>query len=533
MKTNNLLIILLTLFSISCFSQITVSIQSLEYTNNGESTENVSNCGTIDLKSSTSTSINFGVNLSKPNQATGTGTLYIYTKKSSANSRVQLGSSQYIQESFWNQPSSGNHTYSTTISRSINASDFAGGSGGTLFVVFKLTGGTEYLSCSYTIKKDQTPTFELDDDSYDIPCGTTTTAYTFTAVNKYNSPGTVSYSWNVGNGWKYSGGTPVSGTITTTQNFITLSPNLGIVLPSNVSMTPTLDGVQYPTKTSTITRSDIVETITSVSGSSIVCSGGFNYTLDGNLISGQSVSYSLSNNSIATLSNASNTGVTINVTGNGALNLTATISNGCGQSYTRTKSLFAGAPPAFAVARGTAESEYCDIKYHYVPFTMADKNPLLNYNVTVFGMPPSTVSSFNANGFVLKFSKTFSGWVDFIVTASNSCGSKGVFREAHIDDCNSIPYGSQLRISEPVSVFKVYPNPSSDVVYLDLADTDNVPEKNQKIEAILYDMLGYKKEQVKIINNKASIDVSVLDAGLYILRVSINGETETHLISVK
>jgi hypothetical protein len=57
------LIMFSILWSSNLFSQVTVSIQSLQYTNNGQPTVNAPNCGNIDLGSSTSTSINFGINL--------------------------------------------------------------------------------------------------------------------------------------------------------------------------------------------------------------------------------------------------------------------------------------------------------------------------------------------------------------------------------------------------------------------------------------------------------------------------------------
>ncbi|WP_338357193.1 hypothetical protein [Yeosuana marina] len=99
MKTNTFSIILITLFTINCFSQVQISIQSLQYTNNGQPTENASSCGTIDLKSSTSTSIDFGINLSKPNgQVVGSSNLYVYTKKSSSDPRIQEWYSGSIPE---------------------------------------------------------------------------------------------------------------------------------------------------------------------------------------------------------------------------------------------------------------------------------------------------------------------------------------------------------------------------------------------------------------------------------------------------
>ena len=291
MKTNKLLIFTVFLITLNCFSQVGVNIQSLQYTNNGESTQNPTNCGTIDLKSSTSTSINFSVNLNKPNgQSVGLSDLYIYTKKSSSSFRVQQGGSVSIPGSFWNHPLSGDDTYSTTLSCTINAIDF-NVSGGTLYVVFKSSSNIEYLSCNYSIVKDQLPQFNLQPTSVVLDCGSTGTRV-FTAVNVNNSPGTVSYSWNVGSGWKYNG-VPVNGTFTTTTAVIYLEPVSGTTIPSNVTMTATLNGVSYPPKTATITRSNITKTITAIQGVSTFCSGSANYNFGTeNVFPGQSVSWS-------------------------------------------------------------------------------------------------------------------------------------------------------------------------------------------------------------------------------------------------
>jgi len=54
------------------YSQVNVSVQGLQYTNNGQATVNVTNCGIIDLASSTSSTINLGITLTKPyNQVVG------------------------------------------------------------------------------------------------------------------------------------------------------------------------------------------------------------------------------------------------------------------------------------------------------------------------------------------------------------------------------------------------------------------------------------------------------------------------------
>jgi hypothetical protein len=57
-------------------------MQSLQYKNSGQPTITLGNCGNIDLLPSASTTITFGINLSKPTaQVVGTRSVKIYNKK--------------------------------------------------------------------------------------------------------------------------------------------------------------------------------------------------------------------------------------------------------------------------------------------------------------------------------------------------------------------------------------------------------------------------------------------------------------------
>ncbi|SHG15671.1 hypothetical protein SAMN05444396_105116 [Flavobacterium segetis] len=141
-KIQFLQFIAMLFISFSTYSQVTASVQNLQYTNNGQATISAANCGNLDFGTSTSTSINLGINLSKPNgQVVGLSDLRVYTQKSSSDSRIERSWGQ-IQESSWNtlvQP----NTRQASANFSINSSDF-NVSGGILFVVFKSSGGTEY-----------------------------------------------------------------------------------------------------------------------------------------------------------------------------------------------------------------------------------------------------------------------------------------------------------------------------------------------------------------------------------------------------
>ncbi len=245
----------------------------------------------------------------------------------------------------------------------------------------------------------------------------------------------------------------------------------------------------------------------------------------------------LSNNTVASLTNASNTGVTLNLIGSGSVTLTATISNGCGQSYIITKNLFGGAPPAISVATGLFESQYCDIRYHYVPFIIT--KPLgttLSFPFLYPNVSYSAVYSGNDEyTYTFAFSKGYSGYFNIYAELTNSCGTEYYESEGdfYIQNCSELQLNNAANKSNLESIFKVYPNPSSDTVKLELVDANNAPEKNAEIDASLYDMLGFAKAKVIVENNKAVTDVSKLPLGLYVLKININGKTETHMISVK
>ena len=305
------------LLSITTYGQVNVSISNMQYIDGTP----ISDCGIIDFGTNSTVRVQFTINLSKQStQVVGTSNLYVYTIGSSG-SRIERKNEVVQQESF-------DTNYQSSADITMSASDF-NTSGGTLFAVFKSSGGTEYqTTCSYSITKTPLPTFTLSPTSVSLVCGSTSSrVFTVTPANIPNGA-TVTYSWS------YNGCSLVSSTATSR----TLIPNSGTNLPSSVSVTPSINGVAQQTKTATVSRSNIAKTITDISGASTLCSGSTSYTFGtDNVLPGQTVTWSLSNSTVATLSNASNTGVTLNVIGSGAVTLTATISNGCGQSYTRTK----------------------------------------------------------------------------------------------------------------------------------------------------------------------------------------------------
>lgn len=82
------------------------------------------------------------------------------------------------------------------------------------------------------------------------------------------------------------------------------------------------------------------------------------------------------------------------------------------------------------------------------------------------------------------------------------------------------------------AMYKVYPNPSSNTVNISLKNSENFPNSTDIISGALFDLTGISKSIVDINNNQATFSVDGLSPGIYVLKIYINGEPESHQISV-
>jgi hypothetical protein len=106
-------------------------------------------------------------------------------------------------------------------------------------------------------------------------------------------------------------------------------------------------------------------------------------------------------------------------------------------------------------------------------------------------------------------------------TVTNACGSVTLK-----NDCEFLKQNT-------TSYFSVYPNPSDDIVNIEIRDANNLPEKGAIISGELFDMLGLSKSKVEIVNNKATFSVRGLNKGIYVLKIYINDQVESHQIGVQ
>lgn len=301
----------------------------------------------------------FGVNLEKPtNMSVGNGFIKIYTKKSSSDNEIQQGTSETVLSISWG----GNETtesYFTSFSVPLDASDY-NTNGGKFFARYISSSDTEYNSCQYSIEKDEVPTFTLSPSSVTLSCGSTSSR-TFTVT-----PANIPSGANVTYAWSFNGWSPVSSTTTSR----TLEPNSGVNLPSNVSVTPSINGVAQTTQTSTVSRGDFSPTNYQITGDNSVCDIG-TYTI-ANLPSTISItSVSTSNPNIATASLNANDEIIVTKVADGLVTISAVIENACGQTDTITKVIEVGIPTSINATLTGAEA-VCGIQSY--TYTLSGAN---------------------------------------------------------------------------------------------------------------------------------------------------------------
>ncbi|MCW2119279.1 M4 family metallopeptidase [Flavobacterium sp. 7A] len=274
-------------------------------------------------------------------------------------------------------------------------------------------------------------------------------------------------------------------------------------------------------------NNNCVALLVDISGDSVLCSSSTNstYTVS-NLLPGSIVNWSISTNALLLVS-SNNTSITvkpINATYNGVATITANI-----DGNPSTKKIWIG-KPSFNISRASSQEETCDTKYHYIKYVIGNSQPSETYTIQTFTTGITT--SFAANNrIIFNVPKNYTGLLEFKVKGTNSCGLTDFFMEDMINVCGAT---AELNNSTATAItFKVYPNPTEDIVNIDLRDQNNQPEKGVTISGELFDLMGQSKSKIEIINNKASFSVNGLIKGIYILKLFLNDKSESHQIIVK
>lgn len=233
--------------------------------------------------------------------------------------------------------------------------------------------------------------------------------------------------------------------------------------------------------------------------------------------------------------------VTVNQITNGEGTITATFQNG----QTATKTIWVGAPivslpedcwsanptttNCFSICK---QMEMTLSNYVYVNAKGLDVVSLQNNSWEWQKITNNFYLSPNENSAYINpmWYGTPQSYLGYKVRVKNACGWSEWF-ENYLDVIDCSNGGMQnFRMS---NTYSVYPNPSKDVVNIDLRDINSQPEKDATISGEIFDMMGQSKTKVEITNNKATFSVRGLNKGIYVLKIYINNQVESHQIAVE
>lgn len=228
--------------------------------------------------------------------------------------------------------------------------------------------------------------------------------------------------------------------------------------------------------------------------------------------------------------------ITIKAIENGNAFIKAIFGNGIATN----KYLYAGAPKLenFTFGTGPSSQNLCIASSENYSYSIPELNTT-NSVIANFEGQTVSESTMNTNFEWQTFNNIISlngtknkrdictldaGYTSVSVRAKNSCGWSNWYE---------LPF--EITALPPTfnKMYTVFPNPSSNVVNIDLADVTKLPQVTDIITGELFDLLGFSKGTISITNNKATFSVSGLVPGIYIVKIFINGVPESHQIAVQ
>ncbi len=370
------------------------------------------------------------------------------------------------------------------------------------------------------------PVFTLSPNSSAIECGTSVTR-NFAVTNVYNSPGNLSYDWNLGsanNGWIYLG-SPAPQTFTTTTPNISLTSSSSAANISNVSVTVKINGFNYTTLNSatTVTNSLPNFTLTNIT-TGLDCN---NMTVKANLPLASTITWTTTN------------GLLIN--GN-ASPYTTTYGN---TVDVYSPSGFSGSVAA-QIGSGNCAKQANNTVSYCPCLPWVSPNPTIIYAPNFSSEPliaqvdehPDGAWSYQwyidgqligetSNGYLWTNSWPCMGNPrNLEVVAVTYCGRSETVNVGEIFlECWG--YRQQSTINDDI---KLFPNPATNTIFISLNSKDKHIKASSKLNNIsqiaIFDNLGILKLRKVFTNNsnQVQIDVSKLNTGIYFIEV-FDGKT--------
>lgn len=237
----------------------------------------------------------------------------------------------------------------------------------------------------------------------------------------------------------------------------------------------------------------------------------------------------------------------ITLTGNGTPNITLSappntsgnvtlslyMSGSCGYT-TITKTISLGLP---VINYSVDRVEFCNFVYQAKDYPGVSSNAAYSWQY-VSGTGNASAGNFVTSGGYAQFTACPPFSIRLKLTATNSCGSVEEYADLWLNNNDEeinkkAPVKEEQIATERDKVYTVYPNPSKDIVNVDLVNLNNLPENEAVISGKLFDATGRETSGIEFIDNRAVFSVKGLAKGIYVLQIKINNKTENHKIAVK
>ena len=269
--------------------------------------------------------------------------------------------------------------------------------------------------------------------------------------------------------------------------------------------------------------------IPTISGSPILCSGNYSYSVS-NLRPGYTVSWSYSSN-LQLVSNINNV-ITLSPNGNGSGSISATVISNCGSVPVTQKTLWVGAPavPSDIIGFCCNGMEFGSESIYY--FTVhANNQGLSQYNWIVGG--GTIIEGQGTETITVKTAKATESqqkYFDVSVRVANECNiwSGYLWRTGYVTSGIGPP------------MFMVYPNPATTEVSVSVSDVDLLTatenSKNILIKSIkVIDSYGNSRKIKRDEKGSKSLtlNVSDLQKGIYFILVSDGVTEESHKLMIE
>ena len=281
---------------------------------------------------------------------------------------------------------------------------------------------------------------------------------------------------------------------------------------------------------------------TQITGTDLICTSAIYTAPSGGTFNNWTITQG---SSLVTLTGNGTPNVTLTALpdASGAVTLSLTMGdNGakCG-NITISKTIWVGKP----ILEDFSNSSFCQGggQREQNSIQIGSGSPLNNYQWIICEDPTispclnstgvSIIGNSNQSKIYFNVPNTASG-IPIFVRASNSCGwSEWLDVSRYAENCNATDPGCIQCFRTTPNKYIIYPNPSNDIVNIDLRDENNLPEKGAVITGELFDIIGASKSKVEINNNKATFSVRGLNKGIYVLKIYINNQVESHQIAVE